>query len=323
MVVLALAVSGQSAGQNILPSSIPELLDRYRTGEFGVAVQLAAATESAQLRTSFIAAADGWIARDSADPINRRLVATAFAIELAHARLNFDNVTLVLLLDWARKEWQKGPSSSAERLWLRAAVALVGRGGRMSTLRAGGWDNMERSAKFLDDAVKRFPEDARLRLAKLVWLPPIALRNARPLERLTENAEVGPEALVELAYVRFSEGNTGAAGRLAAQAASRAAEPWTRYLAHFIAGIVHEFHRRYPEAAVEYSAALSVMPHAQSASIALAQLRLRNNQADAAFDLIERTLAEQPDGDDPWRLFPYGAYVRWPVLIADVRKAIR
>jgi predicted Zn-dependent protease len=99
--------------------------------------------------------------------------------------------------------------------------------------------------------------------------------------------------------------------------------PWTRYLAHFIAGFVNEHQRRYPEAAREYSAALGVMPHAQSPSIALAQLWLRANQADAAFDLIERTLTEQPDGDDPWRLFAYGAYVRRPVLIADVRKAIR
>jgi len=111
--------------------------------------------------------------------------------------------------------------------------------------------------------------------------------------------------------------------RLAEQAANRAVEPWTRYLAHFIAAFSYEYQRRYQDAVREYAAALEAVPHAQSASIALAQLLLRDNQADAAFDLVNRSLTERPDGDDPWRLFGYGGYIRWPVLIADVRKAIR
>jgi predicted Zn-dependent protease len=127
-----------------------------------------------------------------------------------------------------------------------------------------------------------------------------------------------------MARSTFMEGgNAEAARRLAEQARTRSAEPWTRYLAHFIAGFSYEHEKRYQDAVREYAAALEAVPHAQSASIALAQLLLRDNQADAAFDLITRSVTERPDGDDPWRLFAYGAYVRWPVLIADVRKAIR
>ena len=320
---LSLGLFGRADLASQSAASIGDLFDRYRNGEFDVASRLAAA-DPPQVRASFIAAADDWIARDSTDVINWRLVATAFGIELAHARLANDNANLMVLLDWARKEWQKGQPTVVERLWSRAAVALIGRGGLMSASRPGGRQSVELGGKFLDDAIKRFPDDARLRFAKLVWLPPTALRNFGPIERLTEHPEIGPDALVELAYLNFYfDGDLKTARRLAEQAAGRAAEPSTRYLAHFILGAVGERQGRHQDAAQEYAAALSEVPHAQSASIALAQLLIRDNQAEAAFDLLNRTVTERPDGDDPWRLFAYGAYVRWPVLIADVRKAIR
>jgi hypothetical protein len=56
--------------------------------------------------------------------------------------------------------------------------------------------------------------------------------------------------------------------------------------------------------------------------MALALLLVRGNQAERAFDFVERSLMERPDGDDPWRLFAYGGYVRWPLLIAEVRRAV-
>jgi tetratricopeptide (TPR) repeat protein len=315
------AASGPPVRQDNASPSASELLDRYRKGGFDAAIQRAAATDSAQVRSSFTAAADTWIARDPSDVINRRLVATAFAIELAHARLAYDSPTLMALLDWARKEWHKGPPSAVERVWTRAAVALIGRGGGRLTVAAGGADSLQKSSTFLEGAVKRFPDDAQIRFALLLsQLPP---PNARNLKPLTEDPDGGPIILLELAYLTFEGGDPEAARRFAEQAGTRSAEPWTRYLAHFIAAFCHEYQKRYQDAVREYAAALEAVPHAQSASIALAQLLLRDNQADAAFDLINRSVTERPDGDDPWRLFAYGTYVRWPVLIADVRKAIR
>jgi predicted Zn-dependent protease len=147
--------------------------------------------------------------------------------------------------------------------------------------------------------------------------------NVGVLERLTKDPDVGPDALLELAYARILERKPENARRLAQQAGGLSAEPWIRYLSHFIAALSHEFQGHYQDAVQEYAAALGVIPHAQSASIALAQLLLRDNQAERAMVLLNRTLVERPDGDDPWRLFSYGAYNRWPVLIADVRKAVR
>jgi tetratricopeptide (TPR) repeat protein len=307
-----------------LEPSVPELLDRYRSGAFAAAVKpLSSGGDPKTFQTAFIEAADAWIARDPADVANRRLVAAAFAIEVAQARLAHDSPTLMVLLDWARKEWQKGPPSAVERVWTRAAVALIGRGGERSTVGAGGPDSLRKSGSFLEGAATRFPDDAQIRYAlRRTQMPPPGPQQLKPF---TEDPDGGPLVLLEIAYYTFfMDGrNAEAARRLAEQARTRSAEPWTRYLAHFIAAFCYEYEKRYQDAVREYAAALEAVPHAQSASIALAQLLLRDNQADAAFDLITRSVTERPDGDDPWRLFAYGAYVRWPVLIADVRKAIR
>ncbi|HEX5110592.1 MAG TPA: hypothetical protein VFV95_19205 [Vicinamibacterales bacterium] len=336
LVILAVTASGQSAGQTIGAPSIPALLDRYQKGEFDAAVQIAAAADAEQVRAPFIAAAEAWLTRDAGDIINRRLVATAFATEVAHARLAYDNLTLMVLLDWARQEWHKGPPTPVEGVWTRAAVALIERGGRMSANRIndrpGGQFTLTSSRKFLKEAFARFPEDPRLQLAEVAWLPtleellgtlpPPRSRTARGLERLAADPDVGPAALVELGYMKFVDKDFESARRLTARAVSDAKEPWTRYLAHFLGGVIAERQGRFQDALREYVAALEDVPHAQSATIALVPVLLRSNQAEAAFELVNRSLNDRPDGDDPWRLFAYGDYVRWPLLIADVRKAI-
>jgi hypothetical protein len=338
LLIFVLAASARPAGQGGASSSIQALLDRYQKGDFAAISQLATATDSTQLQSSFIEAASTWIARDPSDIINRRLVATAFAIELAHARLAVDNPTLIVLLEWAKKEWRKGAPSAAERVWTRAAFALLERGGRVSPERARGRDamsNILRSAgripwrdAFIADAAGRFPDDARLQLAKLLFVGG-AIKSASGLEPLTGDPEIGPDVLLQIAMYAYRDSRQGdkrfdEVRRLADQAARRAVEPWTIYLAHFLAGLSNARQGHAQDAIREYLAALDAVPRAQSASLALAEVLLRGTQADtdAAVALVTRSLAEQPDGEDPWRLFEYGEYVRWPALIADVRKAI-
>jgi predicted Zn-dependent protease len=133
---------------------------------------------------------------------------------------------------------------------------------------------------------------------------------------------VGADALVQIAFLHFWSSDFESAHRDATRAANLATEPATQFMAHFILAFCHESKGRFLDAVREYSAALRAVPHAQSASIPLAMLLLRDNQAGAAFDLIDRSLGERSNGDDPWRLFHYGGYARWPHLIADVRKAV-
>jgi tetratricopeptide (TPR) repeat protein len=331
LLLVVLATSGLSRAQDEKPTSTEALLVRYQNGELDADAQLAGTVINPEhVQSSIVAAADAWIARDPSDILNRRLIATAFAIELAYARLAYDDATLLALLDWSRKEWLKGAPSNVEYVWTRAAVALVGRGGGGFSVAPGPGQRarIAQGSAFLESAAKRFPDDARFRFAVLaspMGLPyELFLRpeRASSIERLLSAPDVDPYLLLELAFMKISEPNPEEARRIAQQAASRSDEAWIRYLSHFIAAVAHEFEHHYQDAAREYAAALDVVPYAQSASIALAQLLLRDNQAEPALNLLDRSLTERPDGDDPWRVFAYGEFIRWPMLIADVRKAI-
>lgn len=301
---------------------IGDLLDRYRAGAFDSAVKpLSDEDDPGAFRASFIKGAEAWVAQVPADAVNRRFSATALAVEVAHARLAHDNLSLIILLDWASKEWRKSPASALELVWTRAAVALVERGGQTRYLfPPPNVKDRQWGQTFLDNAVRRFPNDSRLRLATVTWLPSPRVR--RDLERLTADPVVGADALVQIAFLHFWSSDFESAHRDATRAANLATEPATQFMAHFILAFCHESKGRFLDAVREYSAALRAVPHAQSASIPLAMLLLRDNQAGAAFDLIDRSLGERSNGDDPWRLFHYGGYARWPHLIADVRKAV-
>jgi tetratricopeptide (TPR) repeat protein len=174
---------------------------------------------------------------------------------------------------------------------------------------------------FINNARGRFPNEPRFRLAQVVW--GITSRRKGDLERLAKDPAVGADALVQLAYLEFFERDYDTAITYAKRAAGQAVEPTARYVAHFIAGFCHEVRGRPADAVGEYAGALKAFPRGQSASIALALLLARDNQGETAFDLIDRSLAAYPDGYDPWRLFSYGGYARWPTLIADLRKVIR
>jgi tetratricopeptide (TPR) repeat protein len=324
VVLLTAALSAQvpeRARDGLELPSIEALLDRYRAGAFDSAVKpLSSADDPEAFRASFIKGADAWIARAPADSVNRRFVAAALAVEVAHARLAHDNLSTIRLLDWATRHWRRGPPTAPERVWTLAAVALVERGGRQ---RIGFPPPPESSwgLAFITDATKRFPDEPRFRLARTVWLP--SRRIAPDLEKLTRDPIVGPDALVELAYLQFWDRDYQAALRFARRAADQGKEIGTQYMAHFLIGFCHEAQGSLQEAVREYATALKVVPHAQSASIALALLLMRDNQAEAALGLIDRSMTERSHGDDPWRLFAYGGYVRWPLVIADLRKAIQ
>jgi tetratricopeptide (TPR) repeat protein len=332
--ILLTQVSAQQRSTETPPIGV--LLDQYRSGAFDAAVKpLTANIDHAAPRDVVFAdtdrvkaafeGAEAWINAVPAEAAHRRLIAGAFALEVAHARMPYDLNTLVLLLDQTSKGWRKGPASELEHRWMLAAVALVERtlleglhtNFDVAMLREGGplW-----GGGFLDRAVSRFPDEPRFRLART--LIRVSRASKATFEKLAADPAVRGDALVQLSYLEFSDRRCDAAIRLAREAIDATPDTGIRYVAHFIQGTCHAMGNKAAEAVADYVAALKAVPGGQSASIALALLLAQDSQFEEAFDLVDRSVTERPDGDDPWRLFSYGGYHRFPSLLADLRRAV-
>ena len=330
----SIAVLGQVSAQerSIQAPAIGVLLDEYRSGAFDAAVKpLTASIDHAarrevvfadtdRVRAAFDDGAEAWIKAIPAESAQRRLIAGSFALEVAYARMPYDLNTLVLLLDWASKQWRMVPPNELEHVWMLAAVALVERThahADSAMLREGG---LKWGEGFLDRAVSRFPSEPRFRLAQTLRS---VNRNSRgSLEKLASVPAVRGDALVHLSYLELSDRRCDAAIKLAREAIDATQNADIRYVAYFIRGTCHASANKAVEAGADYAEALKAVPGGQSASVALALLLAQDRQFDVAFDLVDRSMTERPDGDDPWRLFSYGGYVRFPSLLADLRKAV-
>ena len=98
--------------------------------------------------------------------------------------------------------------------------------------------------------------------------------------------------------------------------------PYVKYLAHFFRGRVLERLDRPAEAERAYAAAADTIPLAQSAALARSSLLMRAGRTAEAHALTRASFDAKPRPPDPWRLFPYGDYYRWPALIAELRKTV-
>jgi len=332
-------------------ASIAAQLERYRQGEFDAVLrELSAEKDPRRLVRAFIREAEAWFAEGSGSAQQRRLAAAALALELTHARLASDWRVLRETVEWASKELERGQPSAAERTFALASVALGQRARDSAWLVRSGRSAPRRETPQLDRAIDRFPDEPRLRSAKLVVatfgvdgdveargrqlsfthgkagaaMAREALEAAiRDLQTLTRDPEVGADAQARVAHL-FANLRDHESAVTQAQTAARAArEPPTIYAARMLAGRSLVALGRHADAGREYAAALEAVPNGESASIALAALALLAGEPARASTLVDRAFDQTGPRDDPWRLFPYGEFIRWPRLIADLRKAMR
>jgi hypothetical protein len=81
--------------------------------------------------------------------------------------------------------------------------------------------------------------------------------------------------------------------------------------------------KRPGEAAEAFERAVALQPRAQSAVLALSALQAASVAMTPSFASLRRALDSHDMFDDPWRLFGYGDYARWPDLRAALRGAIK
>jgi hypothetical protein len=144
----------------------------------------------------------------------------------------------------------------------------------------------------------------------------------RQFQELLDDAAVGAEARVRLAYLDYRAGAYESALSRARESGETAANPDVRYLARFLASQAAQAIGDLDLAESLLASALEARPHSQSAAIALAALQYRRGAAEPAYALVEATFLQHPADDDPWRLFLYGDFPRLPALIAELRRLV-
>ena len=84
----------------------------------------------------------------------------------------------------------------------------------------------------------------------------------------------------------------------------------------------HTKRRQPKDAEAAYRGAVAAVPHAQSATVALAALLARDGRRAEAQQLVGDMLAANPPPPDPWRGFVHADDRFWPQLIARLRAEI-
>ena len=245
-----------------------------------------------------------------------------------------------LLIEWgcALLRSQSTPHPD-ERTWQLAAIAAAQLAGDSEFLIGSPFEvrhNPQDEIDHLKHVVARFPKEPRFVLAQGIaveWTtypaaPRPSGRIARRAEvfdafdRMKDDEAIGPEATLRLGVARYRRGNSSAALDLFAKVEASTRDPYLIYLARVFGGQAYEALKRPDDAERSYRDALKTVPHAQTASFALAALLFRSDRPSEAARITESTMSAQPQPMDPWREYGAADNRFWPVLISRLREAI-
>jgi tetratricopeptide (TPR) repeat protein len=336
VVILAVLVRGGAstrAVQDRQEVSLQQLLELYDLGEFDTARDaVRSASRSGDLRVVLEALereGEKWITADGEAHHNRRnLTAALFALEVAEAGLDQQWSNSHQLLEWActRMRTQR-QRTEVERTFHLAAIALI---------------EGARDVKALDEHVahvaKRFPDEPRILLARAFkaeveyWRlyrtmaggvdggSPVII--APPLRKAAERRENAREVALRLGFLaQQKDQHDDALAEL--EKVAPGDDPGQLYLAHLISGWAYEKLQKRSQAEAAYRRALAVIPQAQSATLHLAVLLYEIDRRSEANELVARMLSADPAPDDPWRVYGYGDYRRFPLLMDRLRRSIQ
>jgi hypothetical protein len=252
----------------------------------------------------------------------------AFVLDLVHAALRSPNRNVrdaaLHLLDTERKLIRDplGPAEY-ERYWLWAELIV---------LEAANQPDAART--FVDDAIARFPDEARFVLARAVLSD-----QRRALDQLTPATtsasfvkEVGDlydraialgptanEARLRKARLLHRASREADALVLLDAVHDESQDPGLTYLRHLFRGQILEALGRADEATSEYRAALAAAPGAQSARVGLMAGLLRQGNRPEAEALAEQIQSAPTTSVDPWWGYWLGDYR----FYADVSRRLR
>ena len=247
-----------------------------------------------------------------------------------------------LLIEWGCELFRKDATPRPiERWWQLAALSvaqkaedtqfLVGdpkigaaRLDRDAGIAAGEIGNIEDEIKHLDHVWKRFPEEKRFVLGQGIardreWHDD-ALTAYKALE---EDPVVGGEALMRLGALYMRLRHIPEALEALERAQTMTRDPYVIFLASYFSGQIYERQPSLTLAEQSYRTAVAAVPHAQSATLALAAILARDERRAEAQQLVREMLQARPAPVDPWRRFVHADDRFWPLLIRRLRMEIQ
>ncbi len=309
------------------------LLDDYAAGRHeAVAADLARVRDFGALKDDLARLISGRMKPIASDGQRRdALVAAAFVLEVLSAGFEMEWRQLAPLLEVACQLIRsRGPADDAERVWMLGSIALAG----------GARDRMLLDAH-LPHARARFSTESRFQLAEATAAEIGADYESMPistgaspewqarkriaingLAALTKVPAISAEAELHVGYLLFQIGDRKQA--LAhLRLADQTTDAFVRYLSRFLAGRIMLREKQDELAEQAFRDALAVLPGTQSASQALATLLFIRGRSDDAYTLLEASFSHRPLLPDPWRLYGYGDFRRWPTLRDQLRAALK
>lgn len=352
------SLSGSAGGAR--EATVVQWLDAYLAGAHDRVVRdLAGLTEFHEVLAQVRRDGPAWIAAAGPDQKGRReLVAATFALEAARAGARtewkwikkqppmcvggecYEPLNVLswkappLLIEWGcallRQDAEPRP---VERWWQLAALAVaqysedtqflvgdpaIGRG-----VHAGEIGNLQDEIKHLDHVSKRFPRESRFLLGQGIARDRAWEDDAtQAYAALTKDPDVAGEAIMRLGAMQMRRRRPSDALKHFEEAQDVTRDPYVIFLAHYFAGQIYERQPNKKLAEAEYRKAIATVPHAQSATVALATLLARDGRRADAQQLVTGMMAAEPRPLDPWRRFVHADDRFWPVLIARLRAEI-
>jgi tetratricopeptide (TPR) repeat protein len=256
-----------------------------------------------------------------------------------------------LLVEWGCELLRKHATPRPiERWWQLAALAVAQRSEDVQFMVGDPYigrgfkesheiGNLQDEIKHLDHTMERFPKEMRFVLAQGIARDRHFREDAIQVYRALENhPDVGGEALMRLGAMHLPRRSSNHVSlstplpfspdaSLAMRSLSRAEEltrdPYVIHLARYFRARLLEQQGRLPDAEAAYRGAVAAVPHAQSATIALAALTFRDGRREEAYRLIGDMLSADPPPLDPARAYVHADDRFWPYLVEKLRQEIQ
>jgi tetratricopeptide (TPR) repeat protein len=245
-----------------------------------------------------------------------------------------------LLVEWGCALLRQEPKPPpVERIWHLASVAAAQGAGDTEFLIGSPFAarmNVPDEITHLWHAQDRFKTEPRLRLAMTIALEfqtwpgsrraPHVRNHAAVAPKLAElmrDDAIGAEAAVRLGSLHVRTGRLKDALGVFERVETMTRDTYLIYLARYFKGTALEKAGQPADAEAAYRGALAAIPHAQSATMALAALLAKQDRRAEAGALIETQLSTRPQPLDPWHAYAAGDARFWPELIARLRAEIR